>query len=74
MTDLFKILVDIARPGMLCEDCEKRPAVAGEELCPDCRDNRAEAAYERQQEGDCFRGVEAAAYLVEQQEAARRLK
>ena len=50
MTDLFPILVDIARPTILCEDCEKRPAVSGEEYCPNCRDNLAEAAYERQQE------------------------
>lgn len=50
MTDWFKTLVDIARPVVLCEDCERRPAVSGEDLCPDCRDNRAEAAYERQQE------------------------
>jgi hypothetical protein len=38
------------------------------------RQNAAEAAYERSQEGECFRGGEAAAYASEQQEAARRLK
>lgn len=30
----------------LCEDCETRYAVEGEVWCPDCRDNRAERAYE----------------------------
>jgi len=58
---------------MICEDCEQRVAVAGEELCPGCRDNRAEAAYEHSL-GECFRGNEAAAYDAEQQDKARRLK
>ena len=58
----------------LCEDCGERYAVEGEDYCPDCRDNRAEAAYERQQEGECFRGGEAAAFAAELQERARRLK
>lgn len=32
----------------LCEDCEKRPAVAGNTYCQSCIDNAAEAHYERQ--------------------------
>lgn len=71
MTDWFKTLVDIARPVVLCEDCEKRPAVAGEDLCPDCRDNRAEAAWERAQEEPCFRGGE---WTAAQREEALRIK
>jgi hypothetical protein len=69
-SELFQTLVDIVRP-VLCEDCETRPPVAGEDLCPDCRDNRAEAAYERSQ-GECFRGGEAAAYDAEQQAKIQR--
>jgi len=33
-----------------CIECEERAAVQGEEYCPDCRDNLAEAAHERQME------------------------
>lgn len=72
MTDLFQTLVDIARPVILCEDCEMRLPIAGEEYCPDCRDNRAEAAYERSQGGECFRGGEAVAYEAEQQARIQR--
>lgn len=51
-----------------CEDCGERAAVTGEDYCPDCRDNRAEAAWERRcEDGECFRGGEAAAYEAEQQ-------
>lgn len=72
MSEIFQTLVDIARPAILCEDCEERPPVIGEDLCPDCRDNRAEAAYERSQDGECFRGGEAAAYEAEQQARIQR--
>jgi hypothetical protein len=37
-----------------------------------CSENRAEAAYERAQEGECFRGGEAAAYDAEQAWKAKR--
>ena len=55
-----------------CERCE-RPAIDGEALCAECEQNRAEAAHERSQE-EGFRGTEAAGFLAEQQEAARKLK
>ncbi len=51
----------------LCERCEERLRLPDEDYCQDCLDNMAEAAYERQQEGECFRGNEAAAYDAEQQ-------
>ena len=57
----------------LCDECQKFPRVDGEELCRDCLDNHAEAAWERQQ-GECFRGGEAAGYLAEQQAERQRLK
>jgi len=54
----------------LCEQCEKHYVLAeneyGEYICESCADNRAEAAFERQQE-EGFRGGEAAAYSAEQQ-------
>ena len=37
-------------PDAPCIECEELAAVQGQEYCPDCRDNLAEAAYERQQE------------------------
>jgi hypothetical protein len=46
-----------------CDEC----LAAAEEL-------RAESAWERMQEGECFRGGKAAAYAAEQMEKARRLK
>ena len=56
-----------------CMECEERAAVQGEEYCPDCRDNLAEAAWERQQEdGERFRGGEAAAFEAEQQARIQR--
>ncbi len=59
----------------LCERCEKRPAVKGEEYCQDCLDNMAEAAWDRQMDdGETFRGGEAEDFYREQQEKARRLK
>jgi hypothetical protein len=54
-------------------ECEERAAVQGEEYCPDCRDNLAEAAWERQQEdGESFRGNEYAGWLAEQQARIQR--
>jgi len=65
----------------LCIRCELRPVCEADdygEHCVEClaivEENRAEAAWERSQEGECFRGGEAASYLSEQQEQARRLK
>ena len=53
--------------SMICETCEKREAIPGEIECDDCLSNRAEAYWERRQEGECFRGGEAASYEAEQQ-------
>lgn len=50
----------------LCEECQERLRLAGSDYCESCRDNLAEAQYERQQE-EGFRGGEAAAYEAEQQ-------
>lgn len=48
-----------------------------QERCEEClanhEQNQAEAAYERSL-GECFRGGEYAAYIREEQAAARRLK
>ena len=52
-------------------ECGERAAVQGEEYCPDCRDNRAEAAYERSQEEPCFRGGD---WAAAQREEALRIK
>ena len=54
-----------------CMECGERAAVQGEEYCPDCRDNRAEAAYERSQEEPCFRGGD---WAAAQREEALRIK
>lgn len=55
-------------PWPMCEECGERAAVASEPYCPDCRDNLAEAAWERRMEdGETFRGKEAEAYEAEQQ-------
>ena len=78
MNDIFKALVEIARPPIMC--CGIRAAVLdpygdrwSPDLCPDCRDNRAERAYERSMEdGEAFRGGEAAAYNAEQLDKIRR--
>ena len=56
----------------LCEQCEKHYVLAeneyGEYICQDCSDAAAEAAWERRMEdGETFRGGEAAAYNAEQQ-------
>lgn len=45
-----------------------------EDRCPVCRENAAEAAYERAQEEPTFRGNEYAAHLAAEQDEARRLK
>ena len=66
----------------LMEPCVKCAAVGihelddyGEPLCVSCRESAAETAYQCQQEdGEAFRGGEAAAYEREQMDAARRLK
>jgi hypothetical protein len=72
MSDIFKTLVEILRPQpVLCEDCGVRAAVTGDDCCPDCRDNRAEAAHERSL-GEAFRGGEAAAYAAEEQDRIQR--
>ena len=63
----------------LCMDCEKRP-VSDEceygELCAHCLKEaelrRAELYWERRQEGECFRGAEAAAFEAEQQAHIQR--
>jgi hypothetical protein len=61
-----------------CGECAVSPEDDYEEHCAECLEivnqNRAEAAWESSQEGECFRGGEAAAYEAEQQERARRLK
>lgn len=58
-----------------CMECGERAAVQGEEYCPDCRDNLAEAAWERAQEEPCFRGGEwAAAQAAEADWIRRNLK
>lgn len=59
----------------LCEDCGKCAPVDGEEVCKDCLDSRAEAAYERSQEEPCFRGGEwAEAQAAEADWIRRNLK
>ena len=65
----------------LCLRCQANPVCPADdyaEHCAEClaivEENLAEAAWERSQEGECFRGGEAAAYLAEEQERARRLK
>ena len=59
----------------MCEECGERAAAFASEYCPDCRDNLAEkywtSVYE---DGEAFRGNEAAGYFAELQEQARRLK
>lgn len=62
----------------LCEGCGRRPAVPSDSewpcdwLCADCNEQRAERAYERSQEGECFRGGEAAAFEAEQMAKIQR--
>lgn len=60
---------------LLCERCEKQPVSPSCEeglYCDDCLQNMAEAAYERSQEGECFRGGEADAYFAEEQARVKR--
>jgi hypothetical protein len=55
-----------------CDDCGMLPAIT-DGLCTECYDRAAEAAWERQQEdGETFRGGEAAAYEAEQQARIQR--
>lgn len=71
------ILNGIAEPDpviVYCEDCETRHADGDDGMCSDCRDNAAEAAWERAQEEPCFRGGEWEAAQRAELEAARRLK
>lgn len=52
----------------VCLHCEKRQREPGSDYCGDCENELSEAAYERRMEdGECFRGGEAAAYEAEQQ-------
>lgn len=55
----------------LCERCEERLRLPNEDYCETCRDNLAEAAYERSQD-ECFRGGEAAAFGAEEQARIQR--
>lgn len=60
-----------------CEKCGERIKVSPDSdwmcdwLCEECNANRAEAAYERQQE-EGFRGGEAAAFEAEEQARIQR--
>lgn len=56
----------------VCMHCEKRQREPGSDYCGDCENNLAEAAYERQQEGECYRGGEAASALAEEQARIQR--
>lgn len=56
----------------LCERCEERLRLPNEDYCEICRDNLAEAQYERSQEGECYRGGEAASALAEEQARIQR--
>jgi hypothetical protein len=56
----------------LCEACEDRPAMKDEELCLECAANAEESAYERSQEGECFRGSEATGFFSESQARIQR--
>ena len=57
----------------LCEACGERPAIEGERYCSECRDGMAEAYWERiHEDGECFRGSEAAAYEADQQAFIQR--
>ena len=52
----------------LCERCEEREKSEGVDYCEECLDYLAEQAWERSMEdGETFRGGEAAAYNAEQQ-------
>lgn len=63
-----------------CDICNRiRPCleedVTGDMVCKSCRENAAEAAYERQQEEPCYRGGEwAAAQAAEADWIRRNLK
>jgi hypothetical protein len=73
MTDYFQLAKDITDPNPLCERCEERFRLANEDYCQDCLDNLAEAAYERRMDdGETFRGGEAAAFEAEEQARIQR--
>lgn len=55
----------------LCEDCNECPITGLDARCDDCRQNAAERAYESDQ-GECFRGGEAAAYEAEEMARIQR--
>ena len=62
-----------SNPSALCEECEERLRMPGEDYCRDCYDKLAEAAWDRMMEdGETFRGGEAAAYDAEQQARIQR--
>jgi ribosomal protein L37AE/L43A len=63
----------------MCDVCNReRPCtedeVTGDLVCQSCRDNAAEAAWERQQEEPTFRGNEYEAHLAREMAEARKLK
>src|SRR6266404_5873871 len=64
-------LLEVSEMSPLCEHCEERLRLPNEDYCETCRDNLAEAAYERSQ-GECFRGGEAAAFTAESQARIQR--
>lgn len=57
----------------LCEHCEERLRLPSEDYCQECLDALAEAADDRANEdGEQFRGGEAAAYLADEQARIQR--
>ncbi len=53
--------------SLLCERCEQKLRLPSEDYCQECYDLLAEQAWERRMEnGECFRGGEAAAFEAEQ--------
>jgi tRNA(Ile2) C34 agmatinyltransferase TiaS len=60
-------------PSPLCEHCEERLRMPGEDYCRKCYDRLAEAADDRRNEdGEQFRGGEAAAFQAEEQARIQR--
>lgn len=71
--DAVKWASDMIDEFGLCEACEQRPAEPGETMCGQCNERAAEAAYERYvNDGETFRGGEAAAFEAEEQERIQR--
>ena len=73
--------IEAPRPeDPICDVCNRaRPCtedeVTGDMVCQSCRDNAAEAAYERSHEEPCYRGNEwAAAQAAETDWIRRNLK